>query len=155
MPCPSCPPGPGGPGESPPGKEGRRASFLPFCFTAGSGSRLWRHRPAELSSETLAAEVLASLVPDTKQFRRSHHGAPAGWSSAASLTESTSSSLIAHRCLPTPAPRLPGRPQAALGHLHQECKGSGDGRGPLSPGGGWGPHGHSKLAPPPPFPEPS
>lgn len=46
-----------------------RASFLPFCFTAGSGSALSRHRPAESASETRAELVLASSVPDVRQLK--------------------------------------------------------------------------------------
>lgn len=48
-----------------------RVSFLPFCFTVGSGSTFSRHILAELSSETLAELVLASFVPDRKQCKTS------------------------------------------------------------------------------------
>lgn len=47
--------------QSPP-TEKCEGAFLPFCFTAGSGSAFSRHRLAELSSEILVELVLASHI---------------------------------------------------------------------------------------------
>ena len=141
------------------------ASFLPFCFTAGSGSTFSRHRPAELSSETLAELVLASLVPDIKQFKMSHyeaHGRLVLW--GATNRGHADSSQLPHsaseqktdrgQLLRTRTNDVPPGCACGIGR-GKGCPEYESAPGPLSPGGGWGPHSQSKVTPPPRFPEPS
>ena len=134
-------------------------SRLPFRFTAGSGSTCSRLRLAELSSETLAELVLASFVPDVKQFKMGHEDARTGGSPPApALTR------LSH---PTNSQNTHRR---QLWRTHTQnvplsvAVGSGEGRGAQTvsrpqahsaQAEAWSPHGRSQLAPPPPFPEPS
>jgi len=140
-------------------------SFLPFRFTAGSGSTFSRHRLAELSSETLAELVLASFVPDRKQFKMSHYDVHSRLVLYGFINrEHTHSSMLSH----TASLQNTGQRQLLRTHTKNVPPSCGCGirRGKgcpeyekapcsLSPGGGWGPHSQSKLAPAPPFPEPS